>query len=235
MLIQVLWRKRYSLLYFIVALLLFISIMLTPKVISGKIFIFEEEVVQMSLVFMLLLVFVFSTYKLVEELNKIKQELISTYKYIGKLNVKQEGFVDLVKEFHLIPNSRNDYKKLLKNICYRTLGLVHGDWVRIRLVNGSLNTLIEVKSDHDGSDTFNGKHISNKSLMEGLGGEMYYYITSSFGKYGARIFCMANVNLNEEDNSEFFNIYFAFVDVKLSSRLSMFNFLSICIKNRLYL
>jgi hypothetical protein len=160
-------------------------IIITPILIRGAItiterFVIDEEIVEVILLGILfsLSVLIFKLFKREgvkheELINKMKNDkktteerLFDSIRYIGKVNVQIEEIKSIFNTTNTYPETKNDFKKSLRFLSERVLGIVNTQWALIRIINSSTQrTLCECFETRQG---YSGQYpqVSNKMVVE---------------------------------------------------------------------
>jgi hypothetical protein len=93
--------------------------------------------------------------------------LTDAFKYIGQINVQLQEIRSTFSLMNRHPQSRKDFKNLLRVFARKALTIANTDWAAVRIIDRqSLRTLIEhLESRGEWSDPH--PHIGNKALVEG--------------------------------------------------------------------
>jgi hypothetical protein len=108
-----------------------------------------------------------------ELINKMKNDkktteerLFDSIRYIGKVNVQIEEIKSIFNTTNTYPETKNDFKKSLRFLSERVLGIVNTQWALIRIINSSTQrTLCECFETRQG---YSGQYpqVSNKMVVE---------------------------------------------------------------------
>jgi hypothetical protein len=172
-------------LYLIIYICLVSSIIITPILISGslyltKTFIIDEEIIEVVLLGALfsLSVLIFKlykqeTYKQEEVINKIKndkktteEKLFNSLSYIGKVNVQIEEIKLIFNASNKYPETKNDYKKSFRFLSERVLGIVNANWVLYRIIDSNTRKTISECFETRQGYICQYPHVSNKMIVE---------------------------------------------------------------------
>ena len=172
-------------LYFIIYLLLSSVIIVTPILITGSIYITEKIIIDEEIAEVILLAILFSLSILIlklykqeaakqeEFIRKIKNDkkttderLYDSLSYIGKVNVQIEEIKTIFNTTNTYPETKNDFKKTLRFLCERVLGIVNTKWTLLRIINSNTQrTLCECFETRQGYSC-QYPHVSNKMIVE---------------------------------------------------------------------
>jgi hypothetical protein len=174
-----------QIIYLIINILLFSVIVLTPKIISGPLYlseklIIEEEVIEGSLLCILLFLSILiynlykhEVYKQKEIINKInndkksaEEKLDDSFKYIGQINVQIQQIKSIFNNYDKFPETKNDFKKTLFYFSERVFGITDANWVLFRIINCNSGKTINEQFETRHGYTFEYPHISNKMIIE---------------------------------------------------------------------
>jgi len=100
--------------------------------------------------------------------NELQGRLTEAFKYIGKVNVQVQEIHSPFSLLNRLPQTRKDFKKLLRAFARKALTIANTDWVTVRIIDRpSMRTVIEHLENRNG-DTALFPHIGNKSVVEGV-------------------------------------------------------------------
>ena len=93
--------------------------------------------------------------------------LTDAFKYIGNVNVQLQEIRSVFSLLNRLPQSRKDFKNLLRVFAQKALTIASTDWVAVRIIDRpSLRTVMEhLESRRKGIALTH--HIGNKSIVEG--------------------------------------------------------------------
>lgn len=92
--------------------------------------------------------------------------LTEAFKYIGDVNVQLQEIRSVFSLLNRLPQSRKDFKNLLRVFAQKALTIANTDWVAVRIIDRpSLRTVIEHLEPRRKSIALN-PHIGNKSIVE---------------------------------------------------------------------
>jgi hypothetical protein len=174
-----------QILYLIIFIILFASIIYTPTLINGPVritekLIFEEETIEGSLLAVIFIVsiLILNLYKrevskqkeLLKKINAdnktVKDRLSNSEHYIGMINVQIQEIKSIFNSIDKYPESKADLKGTFSFFSKRVLGIVNSYWVLIRIINiESQNTIIEhFEIRHGYSADY--PNVSNKMVID---------------------------------------------------------------------
>jgi hypothetical protein len=171
--------------YFIIYIVLFAFIIYTPTLIKGPVYltkklIIEEEIIEGSLLCILLFlsILILNLYrreviKHKELIRKIDDDrkitegrLFDSFNYIGKVNVQIQEIKSIFNASNRYPETKNEFKKTFHFLSERVLGIVNANWVLFRIINNNtqktLSECFETRQDF----SCNYPLISNKMIIE---------------------------------------------------------------------
>ncbi len=174
-----------QILYFVIYLILFFFIIITPMLIKGSLavteeFIVDEEIVEGVLlgVSFFLSIVILNLYrrevkKQKDQVKKInhdkkitEKKLLDSFDYIGQINVQIQEIKSIFNEIDKYPETRNDFKKTLCFLSERVLGIVNVNWVLFRIINGQSQKTISEHLETRQGFACAYPHISNKMMVE---------------------------------------------------------------------
>ncbi len=147
----------YLVIYVILALVMILTpILITHSIHVRRTFIVDEDVMEMLLLSLLFgLTLVIS--KLYSQEASIQAELIEAFKkekkkaeeklfdsldYIGKVNVQIEEMKSIFDATNAYPKTKNDFKKTVRFLIERVLGIVNTRWVLLRIMQSDTQRTI---------------------------------------------------------------------------------------------
>jgi hypothetical protein len=157
----------------------------TPILITGSVhitnkFIIDEDVMEVILL-SILIALNFLTFKLYKQEASKQDELISTIKndkkkadeklfdsidYIGKVNVQIEEIKSIFNTTNTYPETKNDFKKSVRFLSGRVLGIVNTNWALFRIISSDTHrTMYECYEARQGFSC-RYPHVSNKMIVE---------------------------------------------------------------------
>ncbi len=171
--------------YIVIYLVLFSLIVYVPTLINGPVriskkLIFEEELIEGSLLGILFFVNILVLYlfrkettKQKELINKIitdkkstEERLADAFKYIGQINVQMQEIKSIFNNSKIIPGSKNDFKKTLIFFCEQTFGIVNSQWVLFRIIDCNSQKTISEHFENRLGYNLKCPRISNKMIIE---------------------------------------------------------------------
>jgi hypothetical protein len=150
--------KLLERIYLLSLLSLFLLIVFTPYLIRTGISLFEEELVEVTVILFLfalgyavLLLYRKEVTKNLRELatskqekNSLEEQLGEAFKYIGSMNVQVREIKAVFSNMGKFPETKKDVKYILQFLADRILSMVNVEWVLLRIINTQdLDTLGE--------------------------------------------------------------------------------------------
>jgi len=195
--------------YIILLVCLFTLIISTPYLISNKVslthnIIIDEEFVEGLLIALLLVISYVVSARYRKELDEYRSEitnlsakkadvesrLTDAFKYIGAVNVQIEEIESLFLSLNKYPEDKKDFKNSLSYLAQKVLGIVNVDWIIFRIIDiDSLKTLREF-SETRGSAVLLKHNISNKSLVGAKSIDGCDVISSNQKNLTIKVFCI---------------------------------------------
>lgn len=162
------------------AVMVFTPILITRSVHITKTFILDEdvtEVILLSFLFALSLL-IFKLYKQEaskqeELINNIKNDkkkadenLFDSLNYIGRVNVQIEEMKSIFGTTVIYPETKNDFKKTVRFLGGRVLGIVNTNWALFRIISSDTHrTMYQYFEAREGISC-RYPHVSNKMIVE---------------------------------------------------------------------
>jgi hypothetical protein len=98
--------------------------------------------------------------------DTLLSRLTDAFKYIGKVNVQLQEIRSVFFHLNRLPESRNDFKNLLRMFARKALSIVNTDWVVVRVIDRrSLRTVVEHLHVRRGKTALPPR-IGNKSVID---------------------------------------------------------------------
>jgi hypothetical protein len=211
-----------QLLFFVIYVILSSVMICTPIIITGsvhitKTFIIDEdvmEVILLSILFALsLLIFKLSrqeAHKQDELINKFKndkktadEKLFDSLEYIGKVNVQIEEIKSIFNTTNAYPETRNDFKKSIRFLSGRVLGIVNTNWALFRIISSDTHrTMYECFEAREGFSC-RYPHVSNKLIVEKQFTSPFTTVISHPHKLNVLVCCAMPVNTINNDQRIF--------------------------------
>ena len=174
-----------QLLFFVIYVILSSVMILTPILITRSVHVRRTFIIDEDVMEALLLSFLFALSLLMSKLYKNEaskqEELINNIKkdkkkadeklfdsldYIGKVNVQIEEIKSIFDTSNAYPETKNDFKRTVRFLSERVLGIVNTNWVLLRIIsNGTDRTIYECFETRDGFSCCY-PHVSNKMIVE---------------------------------------------------------------------
>lgn len=209
-------------LYLTIIFILFSFIIYTPTLINGPVHItkkmmVEEETIEGILLGILFIVsvLILNLYKhevirhkeLIKKINKDKQKienrLSASDQYIGMINVQIQEINSIYNGIDNYPTSKTELKNTFKYFGLKILGIIHSDWVLIRIVNCNTLRTIGEHFEKRESITINYPHISNKMIIENQQIQSYTSIIYHPKNLNILVFCIFPVEKISTDERIF--------------------------------
>lgn len=175
------WETYYAAVFVLLMLMVIGAPFLVRRgvAVTEHVFI-EQEILQAVLIAVLLSVAfaLFHQYKRVlkagrEEMQRLAtnndtllSRLTDAFKYIGKVNVQLQEIRSVFFHLNRLPESRNDFKNLLRVFARKALSIVNTEWVVVRIIERrTLRTVIEHLEVRSGAIALHPR-IGNKSVVD---------------------------------------------------------------------
>ena len=209
-------------LYFLISIILFSVILLTPLLIKGPLhftekLILEEEILEGCLlsVLVLLSILIYTLYKhesakqteLINKLNLAKksaeEKLFDSFQYIGQINVQIEQIKLIFKNSDKLPETKNDFKKTLYFLSERVFGITNANWILFRIIDCKNSKTINEQFETRHGFTFDYPHISNKTIIENQSSPPFTAIISNPQNFNILVCCILSVEKISNDERVF--------------------------------
>lgn len=143
-----------------------VLVVFTPLLVTGRIFIFEEERAEGIILLILLVLGFVINYFYQRELRERQSELGESLRYIGALNVQVEKIRELNQGAREYPQDKAGLMKAYQAFAETVLGFADCDWTGFRIVDHSQRVLSEYFFDRRrGRSNAPPLSISNKDLL----------------------------------------------------------------------
>lgn len=199
--------------YYLFLFVVFFLVVFTPYVIRTDFWFVEEEFFEMETIIFLFAVgyFILRLYqrevsKNLRELEKTKREnadleerLTDAFKYIGSVNVRIGQIKTAFSDIKSFPETKKEFKHIIKFFSERILGIVNVECVMIRIVDArNFVSLQEYCEKRAGVHLAECK-IHNRDLLKGEKFDDYDIIGSVQENLHIRSFCiMPKSDINKE-------------------------------------
>jgi hypothetical protein len=193
-----------TLLVFLFSLIISTPYLITHKVSLTNNILIDEELVEGLLIALLLVVSYVVSVLYRKELDKyrsriaelsakkadVESRLTDAFKYIGAANVQIEEMQSLFLSLNKYPEDKKEFKNSLSFLAQKVLGIVNVDWVIFRIINlDSLQTLREY-SETRANAVLLKHNISNKSLVSTRAVDDCNVISSDQKNLTIKVFCI---------------------------------------------
>jgi hypothetical protein len=170
----------YRKIFFIVFLVLVVTIIMTPLLIRRGFSFFDEEIFESFLLLIQVAIAwrVFRLYensinikekameKLEEEYQKREKELLETFAYLGKVNVQ----ISLIKDFLgklKVPRSKKEMKDFMDDILQMALAVGKKNWLTVRMINtDNMQTISEYWAKNTENRDGDFVKVGNREIIE---------------------------------------------------------------------
>ncbi len=164
------WRK----IFFILLALDFILTAITPLLVKRPFFGISEEVMEVSVLILLLTLAFLVNFLYLREFKRLKRyqvnledRLQDTFKYIGSVNLQMEEMRQAFANFKKYPENKKDIRTVFVYFSEKILGMVNADWVILRLIDIKTgHTIREDKFTRNNQRMASGK-FDNREILEG--------------------------------------------------------------------
>ena len=211
-----------QLLFFVVYVILSSVMIFTPIIITGSVhitkkFIIDEDVMEVILLSVLfaLSLLIFKLYrkeasKQAELIDNIKtdkkkadEKLFDSMDYIGKVNVQIEEIKSIFETTNAYPETMNEFKRTVRFLSDRVLGIVNTNWVLFRIVNSDTHrTIYECFETRQGF-VCRYPHVSNKMILEKRSISPFTAVISNPRNLNFLVFCAMPVDTINNDQRVF--------------------------------
>jgi hypothetical protein len=201
------WQEK---IFLALLLSIFLLIIFTPLILldisnnSDKIFIFDEEIAEVIMIFLLFLSGAFIFYLYRQELSKrsrkikdlevhsksLVEGMEESFKYIGRINVQIDEIMSLFSEIKIYPENKKDLKSLLKFFGQKVLSIVDTDWVFLRIVDTAKGKILKESQEVRGSSPLLKLSISLSDLLANKPINDCRYISTKYDNFTLKTFCI---------------------------------------------
>lgn len=173
---------------------LFLLIIATPYLVRDGFSIFEEEVLEVVIIAILLFLSLFIYYLYNSQLKENQKSLDAAFAHIGKINVQVDYLKSAFSDIKKFPENKSDLKYIFDFLAEKVLGMINCNWVVFRIVEiESLRTLAEFSKDRNNGSELSNK-ISNKALIESEKIRGLSFVSSSHENLNIKTFCIISLN-----------------------------------------
>jgi len=211
-----------QLLYIIICVLLSLVMIFTPIILTRSVhirrmFIIDEDVLEVCLLGFLfaLTLLIFRLYqqeasKQEELINNIKEDkrkadekLLDSLDYIGKVNVQIEEIKSIYDASNTYPSTKSDFKRIARLLGERILGIVNTKWMLLRIISsGTYRTIYECfETRNDMPSCY--PHVSNKMIIEQQSAAQFTTVILKPHNLNFLVFCAMPVDAISDDQRVF--------------------------------
>jgi len=166
--------------YLLILLLIFIGITLTPYIIDSGFLFLPEEAVEGTAIILLFIAgyFMMLLYRqqaarntelmaqLETDKSNLESRLEEMFKYIGALNVQIAEMRSMFSDIKKYPESKQDFKYILKFLADKVLSIVPANWVVLRVVDlTNQQTLTEYSAARGETAVLLKHNLDNNGLI----------------------------------------------------------------------
>lgn len=193
-------RNLYVFLFVIIVAI----VVFTPWLIRQGFSIIGEETLEVIIIGLLFVVsyIIYVLYRNEVERNRLELEnlkehrltleerLDEAFKHIGQVNVQIQEIKSIFSGFKKYPESKNDFKNILRYFAEKVLSIVAVDWVLFKIIDlENVKTLSEHSQCRDGA-VFSMSKIGNNNLVNQAGLEPYNVLYSDRDDLKVKIYCL---------------------------------------------
>jgi len=190
--------------YVFLLIIIIVVIILTPLLISDGFSIFDEEIVEVIIIALLFavssIIYVFYQNELkrnqeaLENAEKhrltLEERLDDAFKHIGQVNVQIQEIRFIFNGLKKYPESKNEFKNILKYFAEKVLGIIAVDWVLFKIIDiENIKTLGEHYQRREGA-IFSANKIGNNDLINKISLESYNILCSEQGNLNIKVYCI---------------------------------------------
>ena len=211
-----------QLLFFVIYVILSSVMILTPIIITGSVhitkkFILDEDVMEVLLLSVLftLSLLIMKLYKqeaskqaeLIDNIKsdkkKADERLVDSLDYIGKVNVQIEEIKSIFDTTNAYPETKNDFKKTVRFLSERVLGIVNTNWALFRIISRDNHRTIYECFETRRGFACRYPHVSNKMIVEKQSIPPFTAVISNPRNLNFLVFCAMPVDTVNNDQRVF--------------------------------
>ncbi len=133
-----------------------------------------------------------------EAIAAMEDRLTDSFKYIGKINLLTEEFKDIFVPKKEFPDTKLEFKRVIKDYAERTLAISRQKWVAIRIIDSKgLNTAAEYWT-RDPSSKVN---FNNKDIVSGRCD--CHVISTPTENLQLKAYCLLPLKVKEKEKASF--------------------------------
>jgi len=194
-------------------IIVLVIIVFTPLLIRQGFSIFEEEVLEAIIVSLLFIVSYIIYILYLNEIKKnqealknleknrltLEERLTEAFKHIGQVNVQIKEIRSIFNGLKKYPESKNDFKNILKYFAEKVLSIIAVDWVLFKIIDlENIKTLGEYGQCR-GESAFPINKIGNNDIVKKTNFEQYNILCSDQGDLNIKIYCITpKIRINDE-------------------------------------
>jgi hypothetical protein len=120
----------------------------------------------------------------------LEERLDEAFKHIGQVNIQIEEVRSIFGEFKKYPESKSDFKNILRYFSEKILGMVEVDWVILKIIDlASIKTLKEYSHCRGPAVLLKSK-IENRDLVNQAGSSEYMVLSSHQNNLNIKAYCI---------------------------------------------
>jgi hypothetical protein len=180
---------------------LIMLIIFTPLFIKEGVSILDEELLEVILSVVLFSVgfLIYSLYQ--REIAKHQKSLEETLNYIGSINIQIDHIRSIFNGMNKFPETKNDFKKILKFLAGKALGIISADWVLLRIVETENTKTLAELFQARGKVALVKHEISNKNLVMEKSCEGCSVVESNQDNFKIQAYCVIPQEIDDEQRT----------------------------------
>jgi len=190
--------------YLLILVTIFLLIIFTPYIIHAGFTVFEEQLVEVSVIILLFTVgyAVLALYRKeaarnLQEINKLKQNkgalenrLTEAFKYIGTVNIQIHEIKSVFSDVQKFPENKKDFGYIMQFLADRTLSMVNAGWVLFRIIDTKKLDSLGEYSETRGNSVLPQHKISNRTLVSNEKLKGFTVVGSGHENFYIKTFCI---------------------------------------------
>lgn len=199
--------------YYSILVLLILLILLTPSLIQSGYWMLAEEFIEGGLITLALSFFFFMQFFMKREVNKRENTLQNLYKEFGKINIQISQINDVFANDNKLPKSKNDFKKILKEVSKKMLAIVPDDWVIIRIVDLENERTLAESAKARGDVVVIQHKVSNHDLVQNAKIDKCVTFASNSQDITIKTFCIFPATKHDSTTEVFITSVLNYIDM----------------------
>jgi hypothetical protein len=193
--------RNMKLAYYIVLVILFGSVFLSPGLVDEDFSIFNWQILESLLILFLLLIYLVMNLFYKRELRRKQEEVNEVYQYLGELNVRMEYVGKLFSAPLAAPKNKAEMKDVMIRFADMVLGMSPVSGVLFRVIEKDKKRTIKEVSKARGDGVFDCSGCGNSELVGGEKITGQTVVSSNYKNTDIGVYCVlpvSNIDKSQE-------------------------------------